>query len=169
MPCAQPGYTHKVSLWTHHTIPYTHAVPYIHLYTPVIHVYTTLNTPNTPSKHPLNTLNTSQHAGLHTHTRKSLPSSSSPPFVPTTRRPHSALTSVPPDMNVSPVKTIVVKLTMCLVWIWWRLKREAVKRAWRNRCVSIIVYPVYTFIAVFTPVCTRYTCIYTIYTSYVHL
>ena len=28
--------------------------------------------------------------------------------------------------------------------------------------------PLYTFIAVYIPICTRYTCIYTIYTPYIH-
>ena len=31
------------------------------------------------------------------------------------------------------------------------------------------IYPLYTFIAVYSPICTRYTCIYTIYTPLIHL
>ena len=39
------------------------------------------------------------------------------------------------------------------------------------RCVHTphIIYPVYTFITIYTPMYTLYTCIYTIYTPYIHL
>ena len=35
--------------------------------------------------------------------------------------------------------------------------------------ISPGIYPLYTFIAVYAPMCTRYACIYIIYTPYIHL